>query len=1344
MKNMNNLRVNLLLILVITACSTVVWGQSVSMSPSGLAQIPFGATDDNPFWQCLKVELKEHPSAGDTIVVRLPAEIGIADTDQDGDLIDEVYVEDSSGIGTGYRLVQNVSSRRIVLKSTYGGLKGSIFLHFPIISPSNVESTQLAYGQISFSNKGEQPISAGMLMLSIAQPRNLNVVQLNSVFSRTLSDTTTNPLGDVFPTDYLLDNETRFPDFVQDDSGYIRRYGLSPGNVIMDGEDSNDTKFFVWVSTDGSLDRVYGDVATLAINNDTGESIIAFEEDSMDFKLKIKDLEEKVYYVYVTSNLTGDFPLARSRGIRVRHEPVISWVGEFLSDDSDYLDSGKLLDLDSGEPSIVTRSRSSLQINFEAADLNDTATVKLYYAKADTLDLADLVVSGSSPNLAVDALKGATPIDSTRTLLEGMDKGQYWNIALSDSVYIPTGDYYIYGVISDGKMNAMQRSTHTYRVRHSPFIALDVRKDRLIQTGGTLGERYYNISWNGDRGHAGDRAIGDSAKISLYYSSRFDYSIPDGAEDLISAAANPSDDTHLIINGLEEKADRRIDNQYEWDLWTYHNPDDGGVPREGVDYGIYAIVETDSLRRLVRWDNESGQSRILKFIHDPFLRVMEPASTFEFDGRHGFDVAWEAIDVDDEARFWVILTSATAAEILGDSTSYGALRSDGMYDWLANSEDGCNSTSFLLTENSQQRFSVRPAALIKTMSCVPMSITDGDYYVYVVLDEGLEEQPNDEALARRAAGRVKVTGLGPAGAVGLPKPNLEFLPATVNAGSAGDTITVEIYPNTGGEEVDIVSIFASVDTSLIRLVDQIPGQAGIQPFQLSNEATGIVLRDTLFSSQDSMYAGQYLIDLVYYEQVGTTRYDGRRALASIQFVTRDTVGTTNVSFNHYGTRKTAFYRNGETLAHIASHDAMTINIRSRGSINGTVPLQGRNDFSGITTFYLRNRNSFEPISDERFIAANDIDSTLSGIQDSLSVDGRYSLIDIPRGEYQLVVSRPGYLDGQIPSIYIDNGKTVSDLQPTFQMDGRSNPGYLLGGDVTGYVDKEGKSFSDNEVDQLDIDYVVAYFGQTVAKAGDVAFADIDGDSLVWIGDLNMVAANFNSQGVAPVYKASTAGATFGIATINVLSSESNGRLRIEVDVEGVSGMRAYVVRFNYDSEAWKWIGAEDLSFSGRQTVVAEHLSDDDVAWASALVGFSDGVNNNSNLANFEFQRVGDDGSPVVISGMEWVDILGDSHRAKFSSSSQQKVSLLPNVPNPFNPQTQVSFDLPYRGEIDVGVYDVLGRRIRGLISGASKPGFHTIIWNGTDNSGRNVASGTYFLRLRFEDQISIRKMLLLR
>ena len=100
-----------------------------------------------------------------------------------------------------------------------------------------------------------------------------------------------------------------------------------------------------------------------------------------------------------------------------------------------------------------------------------------------------------------------------------------------------------------------------------------------------------------------------------------------------------------------------------------------------------------------------------------------------------------------------------------------------MSEWLANSEDGCSATAQVLMEKSQQKFIVRPATLLKNMSCEQLSISDGEYYAYIVVDETLGDSPKDHAVARRAPGRIKISGLGPNGANGLPNPNLEFLPS---------------------------------------------------------------------------------------------------------------------------------------------------------------------------------------------------------------------------------------------------------------------------------------------------------------------------------------------------------------------------------------------------------------------------------------------------------------------------------------------------------------------------------------------------------------------------------------
>jgi len=69
------------------------------------------------------------------------------------------------------------------------------------------------------------------------------------------------------------------------------------------------------------------------------------------------------------------------------------------------------------------------------------------------------------------------------------------------------------------------------------------------------------------------------------------------------------------------------------------------------------------------------------------------------------------------------------------------------------------------------------------------------------------------------------------------------------------------------------------------------------------------------------------------------------------------------------------------------------------------------------------------------------------------------------------------------------------------------------------------------------------------------------------------------------------------------------------------------------------------------------------------------------------------------------------------------------VPNPFNPATKLRFSLPVDSEVTLDLYDVAGRRIRSLVGGPLRAGRHEVAWDGQDDAGRNVASGTYFARL---------------
>ena len=91
-----------------------------------------------------------------------------------------------------------------------------------------------------------------------------------------------------------------------------------------------------------------------------------------------------------------------------------------------------------------------------------------------------------------------------------------------------------------------------------------------------------------------------------------------------------------------------------------------------------------------------------------------------------------------------------------------------------------------------------------------------------------------------------------------------------------------------------------------------------------------------------------------------------------------------------------------------------------------------------------------------------------------------------------------------------------------------------------------------------------------------------------------------------------------------------------------------------------------------------------------------------------------------------------------------RITLHQNVPNPFNPVTEISYYLPASSDVLLEVYDVTGKRIATLVRYREEKGLHVVNWQGTDGAGRGAASGIYFYRLRAGKEVISKKMVLLR
>ena len=84
-------------------------------------------------------------------------------------------------------------------------------------------------------------------------------------------------------------------------------------------------------------------------------------------------------------------------------------------------------------------------------------------------------------------------------------------------------------------------------------------------------------------------------------------------------------------------------------------------------------------------------------------------------------------------------------------------------------------------------------------------------------------------------------------------------------------------------------------------------------------------------------------------------------------------------------------------------------------------------------------------------------------------------------------------------------------------------------------------------------------------------------------------------------------------------------------------------------------------------------------------------------------------------------------------------SLSRNYPNPFNPETSISFAIPEAVRVSLSVYNLLGRKVATLYEGMTAPGYYTVRWDGS-----NMASGVYFYRLQAGDFNCIKKCILMK
>jgi hypothetical protein len=95
-----------------------------------------------------------------------------------------------------------------------------------------------------------------------------------------------------------------------------------------------------------------------------------------------------------------------------------------------------------------------------------------------------------------------------------------------------------------------------------------------------------------------------------------------------------------------------------------------------------------------------------------------------------------------------------------------------------------------------------------------------------------------------------------------------------------------------------------------------------------------------------------------------------------------------------------------------------------------------------------------------------------------------------------------------------------------------------------------------------------------------------------------------------------------------------------------------------------------------------------------------------------------------------------------------RTELIGNYPNPFNPETTISFDIAQTFSfVTLVIYNIKGQKVKTLISDSASQlsaGQHSVTWNGTDDNNKPVSSGIYFCKLKAGDFQKVKKMVLIK
>ena len=139
------------------------------------------------------------------------------------------------------------------------------------------------------------------------------------------------------------------------------------------------------------------------------------------------------------------------------------------------------------------------------------------------------------------------------------------------------------------------------------------------------------------------------------------------------------------------------------------------------------------------------------------------------------------------------------------------------------------------------------------------------------------------------------------------------------------------------------------------------------------------------------------------------------------------------------------------------------------------------------------------------------------------------------------------------------------------------------------------------------------------------------------------------------------------------------------------------------------------------------------------------ISRDSTASNLDFRKAIElDPYGAGILAQQNIDAIKTGIPGKPLIKLPQQFVLQQNFPNPFNPETEICYQLPEQTYVKLEIFNLLGQKVRTLLAKNIQAGYHVVSWDGKDDNGLAVVSGVYLYSISTKDFIGVKKMVLLR